>query len=116
MASLHFYIHSLKYISISSLFLHSTKALLNRKYTVYWVIKSNEDVLEIIMELPQQCTVNDLIASSIPIFNKTLQDMGIDLNMTLDVNKYRLYTAKKSGHPKIDYPSKQIFFFYIMWI
>lgn len=55
------------------------------------------------VELPRNCTVIEAIEKVIPYFNQELA-MKSTYKLDLSPSLYDLYSAKKSGRPKSDYP------------
>jgi len=75
------------------------------KYTMYWVHKENQKVYDLMVELPHYATVKESIGELIRLYNEKFSSEGVSLFFTEDSTLFQLYAAKKSGHPKLDYPA-----------
>jgi len=79
--------------------------LIFSKYTFFWISRrEDERIYQVMVELPRNCTVIDAIEKILPYFNQELATKSTyKLDLTADL--YDLYSAKKSGRPKSDYPA-----------
>eukprot|EP01017_Pseudomicrothorax_dubius_P018876 TRINITY_DN2080_c0_g2_i3.p1 TRINITY_DN2080_c0_g2~~TRINITY_DN2080_c0_g2_i3.p1 ORF type:complete len:252 (+),score=75.77 TRINITY_DN2080_c0_g2_i3:65-820(+) len=76
------------------------------KYTFFWVnSRENEEVYEVIMELPSYCTVLEAKKTAIETLNALLKEKKKEYLLSGNVELFELYFAKKNGRPKLDYPS-----------
>jgi len=74
---------------------------------VVWINSREGDTLvELKLELPNQCTVQDCIALALKTVNHLLLKEEKDFTLCDDPNLYLLYISKKNGMPKTDYPRK----------
>ena len=80
-----------------------------QKYTIYWHNKKEDKFYNIIIELPHTATIKEGIRESLPIFNQKLTQDGSKVTFVEDFMLYNFYAAKKSGHPKSDYPGLPIY-------
>lgn len=62
--------------------------------------------VELKLELPNQCTVQDIIALSLQTLNAMLPKEEKEYTLKDDPSLYLLYISKKNGMPKTDYPRK----------
>lgn len=78
------------------------------KYNFYWFSKSeNDKMYSVLVELPQQCSVYEAIQRLLPYFNQELAHKSQVL-LAQDPDLFEMYFAKKTGHPKLDYPGNPI--------
>ena len=74
------------------------------KYNFYWFNKQeNDKQYSILIELPLQCTVKEAMQRVIPYFNMNLEKKT-HFRLATDPKAFDLYSAKKNGQPKTDYP------------
>jgi len=77
------------------------------KYSAYWISKGEGDkVYSVIVELPHLETVLEAIRDVLPYLNQQLAENNSPYILSEDPTVYDLYKAKKTGHPKLDYPGK----------
>lgn len=66
--------------------------------------REGDSRVELKLELPDQCTVQDCIALSLKTLNNLLPKEEKEYTISDDCNQYVLYISKKNGMPKTDYP------------
>lgn len=70
-----------------------------------WVnTKENDQLREIKLELPTQCTVQDCICLAIKGINADIKNENLPYSLKEDFNFYNMFVSKKNGYPKTDYP------------
>mmetsp|Transcript_8489 Transcript_8489/g.9577 ORF Transcript_8489/g.9577 Transcript_8489/m.9577 type:complete len:269 (+) Transcript_8489:77-883(+) len=75
------------------------------KYHFYWFCRAeNNKMYSVLVELQQQCLVREAIQQVIPYFNQDM-DKKTQYKLAQDPDLYYLYSAKRSGQPKLDYPA-----------
>jgi len=76
------------------------------KYSAYWVSKGEgEKVYSVLVELPHLETVIEAIRDVLPYLNQSLAEENSPFILSEDPTHFDLYKAKKTGHPKLDYPA-----------
>jgi hypothetical protein len=75
------------------------------KYTIYWVHKDSQKVHDLVVELPHVALVQEAIGELINLFNSKFAIEGLPYTFNEDTSQFQLFAAKKSGHPKLDYPA-----------
>ncbi len=70
-----------------------------------WVdSKQNDKLLDVKLELPSQCTVQDCIVFAIKGINANLKNENYHYSLKENYNLYSMFVSKKNGYPKTDYP------------
>lgn len=75
------------------------------KYSAYWANKKEDDkVYSVVLELPHLETVQEAIRDILPLLNQRLEAENSPFSLVEDPALFNLYKAKKTGHPKLDFP------------
>lgn len=86
--------------------------MLTNRYLVVWINSHESDSpVEMKLELPNQCTVQDCVALSLKSINDLISKENKDYTLSEDPSNYLFYISKKNGMPKTDYPRNISLFF-----
>lgn len=75
------------------------------KYNIYWTNKHEGDLMyQVLIEFPGFTKVADALKPILREINKKLIEQMKNFSLKDIPDMYRLYSAKKTGKPKLDYP------------
>eukprot|EP00828_Plagiopyla_frontata_P007987 TRINITY_DN13887_c0_g1_i2.p1 TRINITY_DN13887_c0_g1~~TRINITY_DN13887_c0_g1_i2.p1 ORF type:complete len:195 (+),score=40.05 TRINITY_DN13887_c0_g1_i2:99-683(+) len=82
---------------------------LTTKYNIFLEpAKSDDEPFELILEMPNESTVDDCILQSVQLFNKKIIEQQLLLQqLSKNIQDYCLYNANKKGKRKEDLPAME---------